>query len=131
MEQKRKDLALLSTYSSEKEFDVVRERNTEPLLKSIRTSQERLKGIEKREKEVVEEMEFYKAGKSGKGDKKAKEMPKTLTEEQERLKSEKDGIHKAIAGYEKEIADMKVKFEVDKKRWVALKAETGKGAEKK
>jgi hypothetical protein len=129
-EQKRKDTALLSTYSTEKEFDVVLERNVEPLNKAIRTSQDRLKGIEKREKEVVEEMEFYKAGKGGKNDKKAREMPKSLTEEQERLKSEKEGIAKAIGGYEKEIADMKVKFDIDRKRWIALKNES-KAAEKK
>ena len=56
-EQKRKDQALLSTYSSEKEFDVARERNVEPLLKNIKSGQERMKAVEKREKEVAEEME--------------------------------------------------------------------------
>ena len=121
-EQKRKDQALLQTYSSEKEFDVVLGRNTEPLAKNIKLSQERMKAVEKREKEVADEMEFYKAGKGGGKSKKEKEPPKALTEEQERLKTERANINKAIAGYQKEIDDMKAKFEVDKKRWVALRA---------
>ncbi|HYC35862.1 MAG TPA: DUF4124 domain-containing protein [Usitatibacter sp.] len=120
-EQKRKDTALLQTYSSEKEFDVVLERNIEPLAKSIKLAEERTKAVEKREKEVADEMEFYKAGKGGKG-KKDKAPPKSLLEEQERLKSEKEGLAKSIAGYRKEIAEMKARFEVDRKRWVALRA---------
>jgi peptidoglycan hydrolase CwlO-like protein len=48
-----------------------------------------------------------------------------LVEEQGRLKHEKSVLARNIVGYEKEIADLKSKFEVDRKRWVQLKA--GKG----
>jgi hypothetical protein len=120
-EQKRKDTALLQTFSSEKEFDVVRDRNIEPLTSRIKTAQDRLKGADKRLGELEEEMEFYKAGKSGKG-KKDKETPKMLTDEMERLKAEKANIAKSITASEKEIEQTRVKFDTDKQRWVALKS---------
>ena len=63
-EQKRKDLALLSSYSKEREFDVARDRNIEPITGRINNSKERIKVIEKRVKDLEDEMEFYKAGKS-------------------------------------------------------------------
>lgn len=124
-EQKRKDQALLSTYAAEKEFDVARDRNIEPLNKTIKTTNERMKAVEKREKELAEEAEFYKAGKSSAKDKggKPKEVPKSLIEEQGRLKVEKEKMLKSIASSEKEITDMKAKFEIDKKRWVTLRNE--------
>ena len=122
-EQKRKDTALLSTFATEKEFDVARDRNIEPLKARIKTGQDRLKAADKRIVELDEEMEFYKAGKSGKG-KKDKEPPKALLEEQERLKAEKVLIVKASAASEKEIEETRIKFDTDKKRWLALKSGT-------
>src|SRR6187549_1739496 len=62
-EQKRKDTALLATFANEKEFDVARDRNIEPLKARITQSEERSKEIDKRVKVVKEEMEFYTAGK--------------------------------------------------------------------
>ena len=122
-EQKRKDTALLSTFATEKEFDVARDRNIEPLKGRIKTGQDRLKAADKRIAELDEEMEFYKAGKSGKG-KKEKEPPRALLEEQDRLKAEKVSIGKTIAASEKEIEETRVKFDTDKRRWVALKSGT-------
>jgi hypothetical protein len=119
-EQKRKDLALLATYSSEAEFDVVRDRNIEPLNGRIRSAQERLVAIDKRNKELDEELEFYKAGKSGKSGKKA-EAPPMMVEEQARLRNEKAQLARNVVGYEQEIAELKAKFDVDKRRWLALK----------
>ena len=87
-------------------------------------STERLKEIDKRVKVVKEEMEFYEAGKK-KSDKKDA-MPSGLSMEVERLAEEKKTITKTIANSEKEIADLRAKFDVDKQRWVALKAGSGK-----
>ena len=116
-EQKRKDLALLSTYASEKEFDVARDRNIEPLRGRITSTQERIKAAEKKQKDVQDEMEFYKAGKSKKGG----EMPANLTDDLKRAQSEQTALKSTIAGYEKEIEEIRVKFDADKKRWVDLK----------
>ncbi|HUP97519.1 MAG TPA: DUF4124 domain-containing protein [Usitatibacter sp.] len=124
-EQKRKDLALLATYSSEAEFDVVRDRTIEPITGRIKIANERMAAIDKRTKEIDDEMEFYKAGKSSKSAKKA-EPPSNLTAEVDRLKSERQGLARGITTSEKEIKDLRAKFDVDKKRWLALK--TGGGA---
>lgn len=121
-EQKRKDTALLQTFSSEKEFDIVRDRNIEPLRARIRTAQDRIKDVDKRIKEVEEEAEFYKAGKKGGKGAKKDETPKSLVEEQERLKAEKVNLAKGIAETEKEIEQTREKFDVDKRRWVTLKS---------
>jgi hypothetical protein len=124
-EQKRKDLALLATYSSEGEFDVVRDRTIEPIRGRIKSAQERIEAIDKRVKDLDGEMEFYKAGKSSKA-KKTVEAPSNLTSELERLKAERQGLAKGMVSSEKEITELRAKFDVDKKRWLALK--TGGGA---
>ena len=122
-EQRRKDLALLATYSSEQEFDVVLNRNVEPINGRIKSAQERTTAIDKRVKELDDELEFYKAGKSGKSASAKKgDAGAVLVEEQQRLKHEKGVLAKNVVGYEKDIAEMKAKFDVDKKRWIALKA---------
>jgi hypothetical protein len=119
-EQKRKDTALLSTYANEKEFDVARDRNIEPLKARISQSQDRLKEIDKRVKVVKEEMEFYTAGKKKTSSKKD-DTPAAMTAELDRLAEEKKQIQASIVGYEKEIAETRTKFDEDKRRWVALK----------
>lgn len=126
-EQKRKDLALLATYSSESEFDVVRDRSIQPILARIKVAQERLPAVDKRTRELGEELEFYKAGKGTKssaGGKKV-EAPVMITSELERLRGEKLALGKNVADSEKEIAEMRARFDVDKKRWVALKSGSG------
>jgi hypothetical protein len=119
-EQKRKDLALLSSYSSEREFDVVRDRNVEPLTGRIRSNDERIKAVEKRIREVEDEMEFYKAGKSTKAAR-SREAPPVLVEVLARAKTEKATLEKANVGYAKEIEEVKGKFDADKRRWLTLK----------
>ena len=123
-EQKRKDSALLSTYSSEKEFDVTRDRTIEPINGRIKQAKERIAQIEKQEKKLNDEMEFYTAGK-GKSSK-AKEPPANLVDGLKGAQQEKATIEKNIAGYEREIVDIRNKFDEDKKRWIAIKAEQGK-----
>jgi hypothetical protein len=118
-EQKRKDTALLQTFSSEMEFDIVRDRNIEPLRARIRTAQDRIKDVDKRLKEVEEEAEFYKAGKKKS---RKEETPKSLIDERDRLNAEKARLGKSIVGAEKEIEEIREKFDVDKRRWVALKS---------
>jgi len=118
-EQKRKDTALLSTYANEKEFDTARDRNIEPLKARITQSQERTKEIDKRVKVVKEEMEFYTAGKKKSG--KKDDTSVAMASELERLEDEKKVMQKNIAGFEKEIVELRNKYDVDKRRWVAIK----------
>ena len=118
-DQKRKDMALINTFSTEKEFDVVRDRNIEPLKSRIAMAQDRIKAIDKRSKELEEELEFYKAGKSKT---KAKEAPPQLTGDLIRLKTERTSLEGSITKSENEIEALKVKFDTDRRRWVALKS---------
>jgi len=118
-EQRRKDIALMATYSSPAELDMARDRNLEPVQARIRLTQERITAVDKRAQEIADEMEFYKAGKS-KSAKKA-EVPPQLAVDNERVQAEKATLVKSIAGYEKEIADIRAKYDGDKKRWAELK----------
>jgi hypothetical protein len=124
-DQKRKDTALLASFSAEREFDVVRDRNIEPLVGRIKSNEERIRAVDKHIAELENEMEFYRTAKSGKSGKsgKATEPPPVLVEVMARARSEKATLEKANAGYAKEIEDLKGKFDTDKKRWLALKAD--------
>ncbi len=123
-EQKRKDIALLASYSNGREFDVARDRNIEPLTGRINNSTDRLKVIDKRMKVLEDEMEFYKAGKSKTA--KTRETPVPLLAEMQRLHSEKEALEKSIAGNVHEIEALKAKFDADKRRWLDLKADPSK-----
>jgi chromosome segregation ATPase len=119
-EQKRKDDALLNTYASEREIDMTRDRNLEPINARIKVARERIAAVDKRVQDIEEEMEFYKAGKSKAA--KTRETPQNLVHDLERVKKEKVALEKSIAGYEKEIENLRAKYDGDKKRWMALKA---------
>jgi hypothetical protein len=124
-EQKRKDMALLNTYSTEREVDVARDRNIEPLRARITSAHERMRVVEKREKQVEEEMEFYKAGQAkgkGRDDATPREAPPVLVAEAERIRKEKEALIKSVAVHEKEIEALRLKYESDKQRWLALKS---------
>ena len=122
-EQKRKDMALLSSYSNEKEIDVARDRNIEPITGRMKNAQDRIVEVDKRIKDLEEEMEFYKSGSSAKSGK-AKDPPAVLVANLDRAKTEKTGLEKSIVGYKQEIEVMKLKYDTDKKRWMALKTGT-------
>ncbi|HET7728940.1 MAG TPA: DUF4124 domain-containing protein [Usitatibacter sp.] len=122
-EQKRKDTALLATFSSEREFDVVRDRSIEPIRSRIKSSQERIAAIEKRERQIEDELEFYKAGKSKAHNKKGERdaPPVMLVTEQERLKAERQTLVAGIASQENEIKQVHERFDLDKRRWLQIK----------
>ena len=118
-EQARKDEALLNTYASEREFDMTRDRNIEPINNRIKVAKERIVAVDKRIQQIQDEMEFYKAGKSKAG--KAREAPEGLAHDLDRAKKEKATIEKSLVDYDKEIAALRTKYDTDKQRWIALK----------
>jgi len=120
-EQRRKDLALLGTYSNERDFDVSRDRNIDPVQNRIKGAKERSDAVEKRIKELEDEMEFYKAGKSKAAGGKTREAPAQLTSDLERAKKERAQLATNLASYDREIEQIKVRYETDKKRWLDLK----------
>jgi hypothetical protein len=126
-DQRRKDLALLATYTSEKDIDISRDRNLEPIHGRLRISQDRLKSVEKRIQELEDELEFYKAGKSKTKGSKEREAPPQLTADYERSKGEKAHIVASMAGYEKEIEQVRARYEADKVRYRELKRMQSEG----
>jgi chromosome segregation ATPase len=123
-DQKRKDVALLSSYGNPREFDVARDRNIEPVTGRIAAAEQRIKELDKREKELKEQMEFYKGGKS----KRTKEASPADDQTGSWFRAEIDRVHKdrtvladSIARYKKEIVELNAKYDADKKRWIALK----------
>jgi len=119
-EQKRKDVALLSTYSNEKEIDVARDRNIEPIRTRIRGAEERIEAVDKRLREIANEMEFYKAGKKGGRNENVK-PPQSLLAEQERAARERATLEKSIADAHKEIESVRARYDADRKRYAELK----------
>jgi hypothetical protein len=126
-EQRRRDLALLSTFSSEREFDVVRDRSIEPITGRINLAKERIKAVDTRRQELEDEMEFYKAGKTTKAGGKPREAPFVLTSELQRIVAERQTLERTIVSDEREIEKLRTKFDTDKKRWVGLR-NSGAGA---
>jgi len=119
-EQKRKDVALLSTYSTEKEIDVARDRNIEPIRMRIKSAKERIAAVEKRQNDVANEMEFYKSGKKGGRNENVK-PPQSLLADQERAEKERLSLQKSIADAEREIETIRARYEADRKRYAELK----------
>jgi chromosome segregation ATPase len=118
-EAKRKDMALLNTYSSERDFEVAKQRNVEPIEARIKSAQDRSANVEKRIKALSDEMEFYTAGKS----KTAKERkpPVQLVTDLERANNEKAALDASITRYQAEIEQMKARYETDRQRWMELR----------
>lgn len=118
-DQRRKDEALLFTYASEREIDMTRDRNLEPINGRIKIARERIVAVDKRMQQLQDEMEFYKAGKGKAG--KVRETPENLVRDLERAKAEKAALEKSITSSEKEMQALRVKYDTDKKRWTTLK----------
>ena len=119
-EQRRKDLALLATYTSEKDFDLAADRNLDPIHMRIKSAKERLAAVEKRQLAIEEEMEFYKAGKSKAG--KSKGAPQQLLSDLDRVKTEHGTLLVNLKAYDKEVAETRSKYDTDKQRWRDLKS---------
>lgn len=121
-EQKRKDMALLNTYSTPAEFDVARDRNIEPVTGRITAAEQRLKELDVREKQINDQLQTYA---SAANDGKETQPPGWLIANLEQVRAEQKMLGGAIARYHKEIDDLRARYDGDKKRWIALKAAGG------
>lgn len=119
-EQRRKDRALLATYSSEKDIDTSRDINLKPIEGRLKSAKDRIVVVDKRIKELETELEFYQAGKSGKSGKVSKPPPQ-LQADYDRAKAERVSLDKSLVDYEKEMQEVRTRYETDKVRWAELK----------
>lgn len=121
-EQKRKDKALLASYGSAQEFDVARDRNIEPVTGRIASAQERMKELDKREEEINKQLLDMKERSKNKDE---FEAPDWLVSNLDRLHKERASLTAGMARYQKEVADLRAKYDGDKQRWIMLKANGG------
>lgn len=123
--QKRRDMALLNSYTSAEEFDVARDRNVEPVTGRIASAQERMKELDAREAEITEQIASMKETvKAKKGDEEF-EPPAWLAANLDRVHKERANLVTGIARYRKQIEELRAKYEGDKQRWITLKASKG------
>ena len=118
--QLRKDKALLNTYSSLDDIESKRQRALAQVEREMRESERRVSLLERQASENRAEAEFYK--------RKAlpPELKRRVDENEAALKAEK-GLHGAKKG---EVAQVNVKFDEDRKRYVELTGAVAPTAEK-
>jgi hypothetical protein len=109
-DQKRRDRALLDSYSSAAEFDVARDRNLEIIGTRLEGVKTRLAQIEGREKELLAAVASYKG----------KPAP-AVQQDLEKVQAEKVQWQASQARFQKDYDRTQAQFDDDKKRWIELR----------
>lgn len=109
-EQNRKDQALLNTYASEQDVDVMRKRAEEDVLQAIRAAEKQITELRLQRKKFENEAEFYKK--------------KTLPPDVRKGLADTDsdiGVQEAfIADKKKELATVRARYDENKRRFIDL-----------
>ncbi|HYQ94567.1 MAG TPA: DUF4124 domain-containing protein [Burkholderiales bacterium] len=109
-EERRKNLALLNTYSSEKDIEEARERSLAETQGAIADTERRIEGAQKRHKELETEKEFYVK----------KPMPFKLKQEIANNEIEIKNQIVLLDAKKKEISTINAKYDEDKRRYIEL-----------
>jgi hypothetical protein len=109
-EEKRKDQALLNTYSSVKDIEVGRERALKQVEQSSKAIEQRIAAAQKRAKKLESEKEFYVK----------KPLPKKLTDDIKNNEMDIKVQQDALAAKQKERDEINAKYDEDKRRYVEL-----------
>lgn len=109
-EQRRKDRALLNTYSSEKDIDALRDRSVADLESSGKAAQDKYDAALKRKRQLDKELEFYAK----------KPVPANLKSQIKENEIEIEAQQKAIEDRKKDIEATRARFEEDRKRYREL-----------
>jgi hypothetical protein len=117
-ERRRHDLALLGTYTTEKDIDLARDRNAQQIDGTIQTARERLAMTEARIKSLSDQMEFYQ-GKDKAG--KRRTAPPELLQDLEQNKKQQAIFAATVAELEKEKQQVAIRFNEDKARFAEIK----------
>ncbi|MBK5104463.1 MAG: DUF4124 domain-containing protein [Burkholderiales bacterium] len=110
-EEKRKNQALLNTYSSEKDIEDGRLRALKQAEQATKEIEKRIVEAHKREKTLAAEKEFYVK----------KPMPKKLREDISNNESDLQLQQNALAGRKKELEDINAKYDEDLRRYREIK----------
>jgi len=109
-EERRKNLALLNTYSSEKDIEEARARALAEAQTAITDTQRAIEGAQKRRKELETEKEFYVK----------KPMPFKLKQEIANNEIEIKNQIVLLDAKKKEISTINAKYDEDKRRYSEL-----------
>ena len=109
-EERRKNLALLNTYSSEKDIEDARTRALAEAQTAITDTQRAIEGAQKRRKELESEKEFYVK----------KPMPFKLKQEIANNDIEIKNQTVLLDAKKKEISRINAKYDADKRRYIEL-----------
>ena len=112
-EERRKNTALLNTYSSEKDIDDARARALKEAELAIAETEKRIVGAQKRRKELESEKEFYVK----------KPMPLRLKQDIANNEIEIKNQTELLDAKKKEISIINAKYDSDKRRYVELTAQ--------
>jgi chromosome segregation ATPase len=111
-EQKRKDKALLDTFTTLKEIDLKRNRDIQLLETNIEAQQANLKTANDRQADARNRIEQYK--------KENKPVPASIQEDFDRSEASRIKIQAQIAQKKKEVADLNQQYDDLKKRFAEL-----------
>ena len=109
-EERRKNLALLNTYSSEKDIEEARARSLAETQGAIADTERRIEGAQKRHKELETEKEFYVK----------KPLPFKLKQEITNNEIEIKNQTSLLDAKRKEISTINAKYDEDKRRYDEL-----------
>lgn len=118
LEQRRKDMALLNTYSSVEEIDLTRDRHVTQAELVIRSTETRLKPVDVRLLDLTKQSNAQL--RSG------KPLSPALKKNLEQAKTESRGLHSMIEQKRAESQAIRSKFENDKKRFIELNQLAGR-----
>jgi hypothetical protein len=128
-EERRRNNALLATYTSEKDIEDARERAIADNTKASKEVEGRIAEIKKRQAGYDKEMEFYsdapKTDKAGKGRpaaaaKTGAKPPPKLLEDIHSAELDLKAQENLLAMRQKEVETINAKYDEDKKRFVEL-----------
>ena len=112
-EERRKNTALLNTYSSEKDIDDARGRALKEAQAAIADTEKRIAEAQKRKKELESEKEFYVK----------KPMPLRLKQDIANNEIDTKNQTELLDAKKKEISVINAKYDSDKRRYVELTAQ--------
>lgn len=111
-EQQRRDMALLASYTSEKEIDAARNRAIADIEKNATQAKNRLDAAQKKKAKLDQEREFYKG----------KALPPALDQQVTDNESEVAAQQKILDQKDLDIKEVNKRYDEDKARFTKLKA---------
>jgi hypothetical protein len=117
-EERRRTLALLSTYSSERDINSARDRSLAEVEKNMKESQQRLEDAKKKKLKLDSDKEFYKG----------KALPEQVKAQVRDNDKEIKAQQAAVDSRVKEMEEIRSRFEDEKKRYLELTGKKSSGA---